>query len=182
MGETAAVEAAPPVALEEAPGVRPAKGRRQVPALVYGFDVQFLVEGQNLEIEGIRSQITAMGDCALVEGDPSLAKVHVHVPNPGVPLSYAVTLGFVTEVIVENMDDMPLPEMPPGFDPLPPRQHAGSLAVEGSEARQPSSAPTSLLSRRVLRDRRLWQLSPGWGWPEFSGAWARTTSCRAAKR
>jgi DAK2 domain fusion protein YloV len=141
MGETVAAEAAPQVALEEAPGVRPAKGRRQVPPMVYGFDVQFLVEGQNLDTEGIRSQITGMGDCALVEGDPSLVKVHVHVPNPGVPLSYAVTLGFVTDVIVENMDDMHLPEMPPGFDPFPPRQHAGSIAGDASEARQPSSTP-----------------------------------------
>jgi DAK2 domain fusion protein YloV len=140
MGETTVVEAAPQVTLEVAPEVRPAKGRRQVPPMVYGFDVQYLVEGQNLDVEGIRSQITAMGDCALVEGDPSLVKVHVHVPNPGVPLSYAVTLGFVSDVVVENMDDMHLPEMPPGYDPFPPRQHAESLAVEGSEAQQSSSA------------------------------------------
>jgi DAK2 domain fusion protein YloV len=140
MGETTVVEAAPQVTLEVAPEVRPAKGRRQVPPMVYGFDVQYLVEGQNLDVEGIRSQITGMGDCALVEGDPSLVKVHVHVPNPGVPLSYAVTLGFVSDVVVENMDDMHLPEMPPGYDPFPPRQHAESLAVEGSEAQQSSSA------------------------------------------
>jgi uncharacterized protein len=130
IGETVATEAAPPVTLEAVAEVRLAKGGRQIPALVYGFDVQFLVEGQDLDIEEIRRQITAMGDSALVEGEPSLVKVHVHVPNPGVPLGYAVTLGFITEVIVENMDDMHLPEMPPGYDPVPPR-------FEGYDPAQP---------------------------------------------
>jgi len=53
-----------------------------------------------------------MGDYPLVEGDSNLVKVHVHVPDPGVPLSYAVSLGFITDVVVENMDDMHVPEAP----------------------------------------------------------------------
>jgi uncharacterized protein len=126
IGEPATLEAAPPPGLEAAPGVRVAKGRRPIPPLVYGFDVQFLIEGQGLDTEEIRRQITAMGDCPLVEGEPSLVKVHVHVPNPGIPLGYAITLGFITEVIVENMDDMHMPDMPPGYDPVPPRFEAGS--------------------------------------------------------
>jgi uncharacterized protein len=114
--------AARPEALAVAPGpVRPSKGRRELPSLVHGFDVQFLVEGKSLDVDTIRTQITAMGDCPLVEGDQSLVKVHVHVPNPGVPLAYAVGLGFVTDVVVENMDDMHIPEMRPGYDPVPPR-------------------------------------------------------------
>ncbi len=100
---------------------RPTKGRRPIPELVYGFDVQFLVEGAQLDLETIRDQITAMGDCPLVEGDEHLIKAHVHVPNPGVPLAYAISLGFVSDVIVENMDDMHIPEMRPGYDPVPPR-------------------------------------------------------------
>jgi fatty acid kinase len=133
MGESVTLEAAPPIRLEAAPGVRPEKGQRSIPPMVYGFDVQFLVEGQNLDIEEIRRQITALGDCALVEGEPSLAKVHVHVPNPGVPLSYAVSLGFITEVIVENMDDMQIPAMPAGFDPVPPRFEAADTRSRSGE-------------------------------------------------
>jgi fatty acid kinase len=126
IGEAVTVEAVPPLAPEAAPGVRPAKGRRPLPPLVYGFDVQFLVEGQDLDVDEIHRQITAMGDCALVEGEPSLVKVHVHVPNPGIPLGYAVTLGFISEIVVENMDDMHIPDMPPGYDPIPPRFEAGA--------------------------------------------------------
>jgi DAK2 domain fusion protein YloV len=88
------------------------KGQRELPAVVYGFDVQFLIEGQNLDVDAIREHITAMGDCPLVEGEPTLVKVHVHVPDPGAPLSYGISLGFITDVVVENMDDMHLPELP----------------------------------------------------------------------
>lgn len=100
---------------------RPAKGQRALPPLVYGFDVQFLVEGPDLDVEKIHKTISAMGEYPLVEGDRNLVKVHVHVPDPGKVLSYAVSLGFVTDVVVENMDDMSIPEMPAGYDPLPPR-------------------------------------------------------------
>ncbi len=114
-GEAAPATAAPAVA------PRPQKGKRELPPLFYGFDVQFLVEGGNLDVAAIRERITAMGDCPLVEGDAHLVKVHVHVPDPGVALAYAVSLGFVTDVVVENMDDMQIPDMPTGYDPLPPR-------------------------------------------------------------
>jgi DAK2 domain fusion protein YloV len=118
-GEAGAPAAAPAVA--PAPTPRALKGQRKLPPLVYGFDVQFLVEGQALDVEAIRERITAMGDCPLVEGDEHLVKVHIHVPDPGVVLSYAVSLGFITDVVVENMDDMQMPEILKGYDPVPPR-------------------------------------------------------------
>jgi len=122
IGEQALPEAVAPVTqIPAAVAPQPSKGQREIPALVYGFDVQFLVEGKHLDVSAIRERVTAMGDCPLVEGDENLVKVHIHVPNPGEPLSYAVSLGFVSDVIVENMDDMHLPDMPPGYDPVPPR-------------------------------------------------------------
>jgi DAK2 domain fusion protein YloV len=91
---------------------RSTKGQRELPEVVYGFDVQCLIEGNDLDVDAIRDRISAMGDYPLVEGDSNLVKVHVHVPDPGVPLSYAVSLGFITDVVVENMDDMHVPEAP----------------------------------------------------------------------
>ncbi|NJN83816.1 MAG: hypothetical protein HC802_17105 [Caldilineaceae bacterium] len=81
------------------------KGERELPAIRWGFDVQFLIERPAKQVDAILADIASMGDYALVEGDSQLVKVHVHVFNPGVPLSYAVQLGFVTDVVVENMDD-----------------------------------------------------------------------------
>ena len=90
-----------------------------------------------------------MGDCPLVEGDETLVKVHVHVPNPGVPLAYAVSLGFVTDVVVENMDDMYMPDMPPGYDPLPPRFEA-SRPQRAASPRPLAATPTGIQGPGVI--------------------------------
>ena len=82
------------------------KGHRDLPKIEWGFDVQFLIEKPNKSVEAIRADIEAMGDCPLVDGDEHLVKVHVHVFDPGVALSYGINLGFMTDVVVENMDDM----------------------------------------------------------------------------
>jgi DAK2 domain fusion protein YloV len=69
----------------------------------YGYDVQFLIVGQELEVEAIRHRIAAMGECPLVVGDPTMVKVHIHVPDPGVPISYGAGLGSLRDVVVEDM-------------------------------------------------------------------------------
>jgi len=69
----------------------------------YGYDVQFLVVGQGLDVDTIRQRITEMGECPLVVGDPTTVKVHVHVPDPGVPISYGTSLGSLRDVVVEDM-------------------------------------------------------------------------------
>ncbi|MCW5844843.1 MAG: DAK2 domain-containing protein [Caldilinea sp.] len=82
------------------------KGHRTLPAIEWGFDVQFLIEQPNKPVDTIAADIAAMGDCPLVEGDEHLVKVHVHVFDPGLPISYGIATGFITDVVVENMDDM----------------------------------------------------------------------------
>ncbi len=77
---------------------RPDDGRIANP-----YDVQFLLHGENLNVTHIRDEIKGMGDSAVIVGDSHTIKVHVHVKDPGVPLSYAVTLGEMTDVVVENM-------------------------------------------------------------------------------
>ncbi len=69
----------------------------------YGYDVQFLIVGQELDVDAIRQRIIEMGECPLVVGDPTTAKVHVHVPDPGVPISYGASLGSLRDVVVEDM-------------------------------------------------------------------------------
>jgi DAK2 domain fusion protein YloV len=69
----------------------------------YGYDVQFLIVGQDLDVDTTRQKITAMGDCPLIVGDQAMIKVHVHVPDPGIPISYGASLGSLRDVIVEDM-------------------------------------------------------------------------------
>jgi DAK2 domain fusion protein YloV len=70
----------------------------------YGYDVQFLMRGQNLDVDTIRAAIANIGWSTLVVGDDRLIKVHVHVHDPGVPISYAIQQGAsLDDVVVENM-------------------------------------------------------------------------------
>ena len=86
----------------------------------YGYDVQFLIRGESLDVDEIRQGIDAMGDSTLVVGDSRFVKVHVHVHDPGVPISYGSALGVLGDVIVENMDEQhqdfikeaPVPRVP----------------------------------------------------------------------
>lgn len=67
------------------------------------YDVQFILIGENLNVLEVRQTIDAMGDSTVVVGDETTIKVHIHVKDPGVPLSYGSNLGKITDVVVENM-------------------------------------------------------------------------------
>jgi len=70
----------------------------------YGYDVQFLMRGADMDVEVVRETIDAMGWSTLVVGDSTLIKVHVHVNDPGEPLSYAIRSGaHIDDIVIENM-------------------------------------------------------------------------------
>jgi DAK2 domain fusion protein YloV len=114
------------------------KGQRPLPAIRWGFDVQFLIEKPNQPVTHIRQAIAEMGEYPLVEGDENLVKVHVHVFDPGLPLSYAVQVGFITDVVVENMDDM-----------VARSEGQGARSEEDKES-GPEGAPSTMVSLSPL--------------------------------
>jgi hypothetical protein len=71
--------------------------------LEFPYDVQFILMGQNLNVIEVRDKIDSMGDSTVVVGDENTIKVHIHVADPGEPLTYGISLGKVTDVVVENM-------------------------------------------------------------------------------
>ncbi len=71
--------------------------------LQFPYDVQFILMGQNLDVTAVRNTIDAMGDSTVVVGDERTIKVHIHVADPGEPISYGIRLGKITDVVVENM-------------------------------------------------------------------------------
>lgn len=71
----------------------------------WGFDIQFHLRGTNLDVDAIRDKIASMGESALIVGDATLIKVHVHAPTPGAILDYGCSLGTITNIIVENMQE-----------------------------------------------------------------------------
>lgn len=74
-------------------------------SLEFPYDVQFLISGRDLDVAAVRSRIDAMGDSTVVVGDERTIKVHIHVKDPGEPLSYGITLGHISDVVVENMQE-----------------------------------------------------------------------------
>ncbi len=71
----------------------------------YGYDVQFILKGEALDVGVVRAVIDSMGWSTVVVGNPAAIKVHVHVHDPGIPISYAVSLGAISDIVVENMQE-----------------------------------------------------------------------------
>jgi DAK2 domain fusion protein YloV len=70
----------------------------------YGFDVQFMIQGENLPVEEIRNAVIAAGESPLAVGDATLLRVHVHTMAPENILNYAHSKGKVIDIVVEDMD------------------------------------------------------------------------------
>lgn len=71
---------------------------------VYGYDLQFLIEGGNLPVEDIRRAVSSLGESVLVVGDPGLLRVHVHTKDPQQVMDYCAGKGNLKDIINDNMD------------------------------------------------------------------------------
>lgn len=100
-----AVVAPPPAPVEVEPAPAQARAVPEGGSLEFPYDVQFILTGRNLNVLEVRTRIDAMGDSTVVVGDERTIKVHVHVKDPGQPLSYGISLGHVSDVVVENMQE-----------------------------------------------------------------------------
>src|SRR5712692_5485612 len=70
----------------------------------WGYCTEFLIEGDNLDIEVIRRDIEAMGNSVLVVGEPELVKVHVHTDDPTAVITRAGGYGKLLKLNVGDMD------------------------------------------------------------------------------
>ena len=69
----------------------------------YRYDIQFLIRGEQLEVEAIRETINTMGASPLVVGNHKLVKVHLHAAEPDLLLRYGAAQGTLLDVVVEDM-------------------------------------------------------------------------------
>ncbi len=72
---------------------------------VYGFDLQFLVEGNDLPVAEMREKINTMGESVLVVGDETLVRVHIHTRNSQAVMDYCAAQGRLKDIINDNMDE-----------------------------------------------------------------------------
>jgi DAK2 domain fusion protein YloV len=72
---------------------------------LYGYCTQFLLQGEALDVNSMREQMGSIATSTVVIGGDTMIKVHVHTPDPGPILSYAVNLGTLSQVNIVNMDE-----------------------------------------------------------------------------
>ncbi|MBX5457806.1 MAG: DAK2 domain-containing protein [Thermogemmatispora sp.] len=85
------------------------RGRVNVEEEQYGYEVVFLLRGENLDVERIRQAIIDMGGVStVVAGDEKLLKVHTHTQWPGKILDYGVSLGSLLDINIENLQEQSL--------------------------------------------------------------------------
>ena len=73
--------------------------------LEYKYDIQLLIEGEDLSEEAINDYFNnhLQGDCLLAVGDEELIKIHFHTNEPWKVLEYCASLGDIHDIVVENM-------------------------------------------------------------------------------
>ena len=73
--------------------------------LEWGNCTVFTILGKNMNIDIEREKLSKFGKSAVITGDENLIKVHIHVLDGNEILNYSKTLGEVTNLFVQNMDD-----------------------------------------------------------------------------
>ena len=71
----------------------------------FGYCTQLLIEGEGLDPDIVRDRMNEMARSAVVIGDPATLKLHVHAEDPGPVISFAVSLGTLSQVKIESMDE-----------------------------------------------------------------------------
>jgi len=71
----------------------------------FGYCTEFLLKGEKLNPDKIRDELSSKGQSLIVVGDESTVRVHIHVPDPGEVIHYAVSLGTMHGISIRNMDE-----------------------------------------------------------------------------
>lgn len=71
----------------------------------YRYCTSLLIRGSGLDIPALEAFLHSVGDSELAVGDAQMVKIHVHVNDPGVVVSKAVTLGSIGEVEINDMHE-----------------------------------------------------------------------------
>jgi DAK2 domain fusion protein YloV len=71
----------------------------------YRYCTTFMIEGDDLDSDGIEHELEQLGDSLLVVGDPEALKVHVHTDEPGRALSVGTRAGVIDRVEIANMHE-----------------------------------------------------------------------------
>ncbi len=69
----------------------------------FGYCTNFVVQGDGIDIDRCRLDLSALGESAVIVGDAQVLKVHIHTLYPGKVLEYATHLGDLDQIKIDNM-------------------------------------------------------------------------------
>ncbi|HKW72768.1 MAG TPA: DAK2 domain-containing protein [Candidatus Dormibacteraeota bacterium] len=113
----------------------------------WGYCTEFLIEGNNLDVELIRDQIESMGNSVIVVGEPELVKVHVHTDDPTSVINIAGGYGKLLKLNVGDMST----------------QHRRILESEGATPAARAPRPNGVGVVAVVAGRGLVEIFRGLG-------------------
>jgi len=71
----------------------------------WGYCTVFAIQADNLDLDKIRDHMDRIGRSPIVDGTEDIAKVHVHMENPGEALTAGISYGQLSNIEIANMDD-----------------------------------------------------------------------------
>jgi uncharacterized protein len=72
----------------------------------WGYCTVFAIQSDSaLDLDIIRDHMDEIGRSPIVDGSDGIAKVHVHMEDPGVALTAGLTYGQLSNIEIANMDD-----------------------------------------------------------------------------
>ena len=74
----------------------------------FGYETMFLLQPDHmgpLDVDAIRDHLESIGESVLVAGDARALKVHVHNERPDLVIGYGLTMGALSRISVENLDN-----------------------------------------------------------------------------
>lgn len=69
----------------------------------FGYCTEFMIQTDSNDVDGFRNKLKPLGDCLLVVGGEGIIKTHIHTNHPGKALEYAVELGQLKDIKIDNM-------------------------------------------------------------------------------
>ena len=74
----------------------------------FGYETMFLLQPNGsggLDVDAIRDHLESIGESVLVAGDRRALKVHVHNERPDLVIGYGLSVGALSRISVENLDN-----------------------------------------------------------------------------
>ncbi|MGH2535018.1 MAG: DAK2 domain-containing protein [Thermomicrobiales bacterium] len=70
----------------------------------FGYCTNFMIFGRQIDFPRVRTELAELGQSAVIVGDETVVKVHIHTLNPGKVLDYAIQWGDLGQIKIDNMN------------------------------------------------------------------------------